>query len=367
LTDHPRAETLASFLEGTLPPPELARVAKHLRECPECRRVVSESARFEREEGEVARAEGAEGAERIGLERVGAETTARESAQSETGGFEHAESAAFERIDAKSAQFEGAASEPAQFERVELESARFERVEAESIPFERAKSESVGVQRVQHASAPRTRTVRWWWAAAAAIVALVTTSLLLRRDGDPRAQLIAAAPRDHRFVEARLFGFPWARLQLPTRGLASADADPAELKLRGAAGNVLASTAPQHARGVALLLIGHGAEAVVELEAATVAHPKDAAVWNDLAAARDASALSTGRRSLFASALAAANRALALDPQSPAALFNRALILEHLGRQADARAAYERYLAADGASSWAAEARERLAKLAAGP
>jgi len=268
LTGHPRAERLASFLEGRLAPGELAEVTSHLRDCQDCRTVVSESARFERAE------------------------------------------------------------------------------EADT------------------AAIPRMRAVRWWWAAAAAIVALVAASLLLRREVDPRQQLIAAAPSEHRLVEARLAGFPWARLQPPSRGSA-VDADPSDLKLRGAAGDVLASSeASHHARGTALLLIGRPAEAMPELESAIAAAPSDAAAWNDLAAARLAAAVEEARPSLLPPALAAAERSLSLAPRSPDALFNRALILDHLRRPAEARAAWTRFLAVDPYGPWSDEARGRLARLA---
>jgi tetratricopeptide (TPR) repeat protein len=264
LTEHPREERLASFLEGRLAPAELAEVTSHLRACADCRTVVSESARFSR-----------------------------------------AEEAA--------------------------------------------------------AAVARPRNVRWWWAAAAAIVALVAASLLLRREVDPREQLIAAAPRSHRVVEARLSGFPWARLQPPVRGT-SVDVDPADLKLRGAAGDVLASSeASHHARGTALLVIGRPSEAVPELEAAVIASPSDASAWNDLAAARLALSAAVGDSALLPPALAAAERALALAPRSPAALFNRALILEQLGDRSRSRTAWEAYLARDRESGWATEARSRLA------
>src|SRR5260221_4704991 len=91
--------------------------------------------------------------------------------------------------------------------------------------------------------------------------------------------------------------------------------------------------------------------------------PDDPKSWSDLAAAEYAAALAHGAASQIPVALADTDHALRIDPRMPEALFNRALILEHLGLIAQTRAAYERYLAADGTSAWASEARERLAKL----
>jgi CHAT domain-containing protein len=47
---HPGAQTMADFVDGTLPRNEIAVVAGHLSGCAECRTVVAETARFEREE-----------------------------------------------------------------------------------------------------------------------------------------------------------------------------------------------------------------------------------------------------------------------------------------------------------------------------
>src|ERR1044071_8263589 len=138
---HPGAQTMAAFFDGTLPAAEVATVASHLRECSECRTVVGETARFEREE---------------------------------------------------------------------------------------------------QAHARRSPLIsRAWWLAAAAIlaVAVIGVPLLrvqLTRTSDPIARLIEAAPRGHRLVQPRLAGFRWARLQSSARGTAAAD--PADLKLAGAAG-----------------------------------------------------------------------------------------------------------------------------------
>ena len=44
---HPEARTMVAFIEGRLPAEELAAVSEHLRGCPDCRTVVTETARFE--------------------------------------------------------------------------------------------------------------------------------------------------------------------------------------------------------------------------------------------------------------------------------------------------------------------------------
>jgi len=63
-------------------------------------------------------------------------------------------------------------------------------------------------------------------------------------------------------------------------------------------------------------------------------------------------------------ALAAAYRAVNLDPRSPEACFNLALVEERLFLVSHASAAWKRYLALDRTSPWAAEAHRHLGQLA---
>jgi len=134
---HPEIRTMVAFIEGRLPPGELAAVSGHLRDCRDCRTVVTETARFEREE--------------------------------------------------------------------------------------------------TRAASPSRRT-SWWLPLAAFLATVAITIPLVRwsmsRRISPIEQLIAAAPNEHRTVGARLSGFPWARLQAPSRG-GTASPDPADMKLVG--------------------------------------------------------------------------------------------------------------------------------------
>ncbi|MEA2338177.1 MAG: hypothetical protein QOE82_2184 [Thermoanaerobaculia bacterium] len=268
---HPKATTMAAFVDGVLAPDEIAEVAAHLRDCGDCRTVVAETARFEREE------------------------------------------------------------------------------EVRPVP---------------------AHGRRMWRLAAAAVFAAIAVLVpLLRwnanRHASPIANLIAVAPH-HRFIEARLSGFPWAQLQAPSRGTALPD--PSDLKLTGAAGDVLEKTAndrkteARHAAGVAYLLIDRKSDGIAALEQAANGS-NDAHVWSDLAAARYAVATQDERPSQFPLALADADHALRLDPKSPEALFNRALILERLGIRDQARKAWQAYLDVDTGSAWSVEARAHLRAL----
>ncbi|MBV8516408.1 MAG: CHAT domain-containing protein [Acidobacteria bacterium] len=210
-------------------------------------------------------------------------------------------------------------------------------------------------------------TNRWWLAVAAAamLALLVTVPYALQRRA-PLARIAALLPRDARPVEARLSGaFPWAPYRGPERG-PSTRRDTASMKLIGLAGelNETAERAPsadaQHAAGVAMLVVDDPSAAIARLRAAVEHAPNDPAIWSDLAAAQDAAATAQGHTSLFSEALASADRALRVNARFVPALFNRALILEHLGLANEAARAWQRYVDADPSSPWANEAREHL-------
>lgn len=212
---------------------------------------------------------------------------------------------------------------------------------------------------------------RWWMGAvAAAIVIAIIAFPMLRGRNDPIARLVALAPVSGRPVEPRLSGgFAWAPYHGPMRATDSAP-DTELLKLGGAAGDAIEraqrdrSQEAQRAAAVALVLIDRPSDAIDRLQAIAAQSPGDARAWNDLAAARYAAAAQLRRPSLLPEALAAADRALANDPQSAEALFNRALILERMSRADDAQKAWLRYLEIDSTSQWAKEARAHVRELA---
>src|SRR5207248_10394719 len=101
-------------------------------------------------------------------------------------------------------------------------------------------------------------------------------------------------------------------------------------------------------------------EAIASLQLAARAKANDATLWSDLAAAYLDAARRSGRAGDLRLALAAADRALQINPRLAEALFNRALMLEQLERREEAAAAWRQYLDADSTSGWAGEARDRL-------
>jgi len=222
----------------------------------------------------------------------------------------------------------------------------------------------------QHPAERATRSA-WWLAAAASLVTVVGIGLWRQgRTEDQRlpvASLVAAAaPLGYRPVQARLSGdFGWAEYHGPARSSTESQ-DPKLLKLKGAAGDVLqeaeASPTPdrKHAAAIAMLLLENPRGAIEALTKVTAERPNDARAWSDLAAAYDAAAMYYGRPKEELPAIAAADRAIRLDPKLAEAHFNRAVILEHMGITPEAREAWTKYLELDPSSDWAREARARL-------
>ena len=226
------------------------------------------------------------------------------------------------------------------------------------------------------ASVTRRRQV-WRWAipiAAAAAVLLVALQVYAPGPGvSPELQSIVAAAGAARPSAARLTGgFPYAA---PMTAVRSGE-QPRELSpdlriaLAQAEKNAAAGRTPArlHALGVGLILDGKHDAAIAALEDAAAQAPQDAAVLSDLAAAYLARARAVNRADDLARGLDAVERAVraarAQQENPPIeALFNRALLLEALSLRPQARDAWNEYLARDGQSPWAAEAREHQQQL----
>jgi CHAT domain-containing protein len=190
--------------------------------------------------------------------------------------------------------------------------------------------------------------------------ALMVVVLVACRGESPSARMHALAARSGRAVEARLAGFAWSPMRVQ-RG--SAPLDPARLELAGAAAAVIEKTPGSRDVGIGYLMIDRDADAVEALQQAAQQSPNDPKIWSDLAAARCTLAARGEKPYELPRALAAADHALRIDANLPDALFNRALIIEHLGITEAARRAWHRYLEADGTSKWADEALAHLGRL----
>lgn len=245
------------------------------------------------------------------------------------------------------------------------------RVLRETARFEREELESRGAAGAANL-VPMRRAPAWWMAVAAGLVIAIVGGYAIWqiRPRDPLRNLYAAAARvDYRPVEGRLHGMEFRPVAPTERSGSIDDETPATLRLRGAAGELLEKSAGSedasalHAAGVARLVTGNERQAVEHLEAATAKQTNNASYWSDLAAARLSQGKADGDPHSFALALAAADRALRIDPRLSDALFNRAVALNFLNFYSEAADAYRTYLEVDGQSLWAAEVRDRLRRL----
>lgn len=184
-------------------------------------------------------------------------------------------------------------------------------------------------------------------------------------------ELVAALDGEAaRAIEGRLAGgFAYAPRPSAERG-SGLEASP-EVRIAAARLDQIARRDPsavsQAALGVAYLALGDTERAVLQLERAVADEPANAFFQNDLAAAHLARYAATNRAEFLAQALNAVEATLALQPELPEAFFNKALIHEALGQREEAAAAWRAFLAVDGDSPWAGEARARLAALPARP
>lgn len=211
----------------------------------------------------------------------------------------------------------------------------------------------------QEHAAMRKRAI----AAAAAAVIFVAGMLAIHhvtQRGDSLSELrTVAAGLEQRPVEGRLAGF--AHRPFDTRRSVEASSQ-TTIALRAASEAV--PEMDLHARGVAALLSSQPATAVRLLRAATETAPTDATVWNDLAAANLALASDQHDPKRLVEALAAADRSLKLAPNFAPAAFNRAVALEHRGRNREAIMSYQRALATERSEEgWRIEINERVQRL----
>jgi CHAT domain-containing protein len=196
--------------------------------------------------------------------------------------------------------------------------------------------------------------------------------LTLMFDVGDRSKLadLAEAVGDDRTVEARLTGgFHYGHVRAPVRSGGSSVASSDDWTIFAAAGKIREDaqrdpSAPNlHALGVAHLVVGEYDEAVRAIEDAIAEDPEPPQYHSDLAAAYLARAKHLDRPDDLPRALGAAARAIQGNDKLIEARFNRALALEALFLDDQARQAWEDYLLRDSPSGWASEARDHLQKL----
>jgi hypothetical protein len=220
-------------------------------------------------------------------------------------------------------------------------------------------------------------------AAAALVLIVVRTAqpifLPSWLTGGPPIEALVAALDDQRVrpVEGRLMtwgGFAYKPAPSPTRGGGNDKLGRGwSLDVGIATANIekfAEGSSSAHARaalGVALIVDGDLDRAIAELEAAAKEqgiHP-DPSVNTNLSAAYLARARWFNHPEDWQKALAAADRAIAVEASVTEPWFNRALALEGLGQTERAAQAWADYVARDRDSGWTREAEERKKALSA--
>jgi tetratricopeptide (TPR) repeat protein len=236
------------------------------------------------------------------------------------------------------------------------------------------------VLRLEHEHTPKA-AIYWGWRGVVPLAAAAGLILFLGSYGlsvwrSPERQLdravtqLARAVGTERSIAARVSGgFEWGPPPVIVRGgdgaTLSFDAQQATLTIRRLATEHPSARA-LGAAGVASLIAGDVDDAISTLEAAAAHEAVDGRILADLSAAH----VERWRRSRApadaAAALDAAERALLRDPADPIAGFNQAMAVEALGMRDVAIARWRAYLDTESDPAWAAEARERLARLEEG-
>jgi tetratricopeptide (TPR) repeat protein len=172
------------------------------------------------------------------------------------------------------------------------------------------------------------------------------------------APLVAAVGAERLTVARPTGGFAYGPLRSPTRGGGEPDnlrLSSEAMRLRNAA-DEHADADHLHAAGVGALLLGHASVAIDLLDAAARSAPENASIESDRGAAYMTRFLGDHVKSDGTAALAALDKAISLDPSLKEARFNRAILLEHLDRPADALAAWDAYLSLAQEDGWHDEA-----------
>ena len=234
---------------------------------------------------------------------------------------------------------------------------------------------------------PKNFTWNYAWRLAASIAIISTFGFFAWKTwykGSLTEQGLATlqqAWRHERPLESRLSGFGYAPF-VQTRG---AGDSPKNSILREQAGSELRramietpNSSSQHALGTYYLHEQKFTEAIVQLEAALKAEPKNAQLHNDLGAAllelarqqkqtsersEKSDPQAPGSLKTFAQANEHFAQALQINPQFAEAIFNQSLSLQELGLINQSIESWQKYLQLDSRSEWANEARRKLSEL----
>lgn len=228
-----------------------------------------------------------------------------------------------------------------------------------------------GAAGLSSAESPK-RTLVWWpklaWASLAIFVILGSTLIYLQRmhdhDDDPN-DLLAQAYTEQRTIELRL---PSAKYAPPRVKRGSQDtiiARPASLMKAELLIKLNLQKDPHNPRwlqaeGRAELLEGKYAVAVETFRKALDADPMSSSLKSDQAIAYFERAESGGLNEDYGNSVELLGQVLEANPNNAVALFNRAIVYEHIHFYNESIGDFEQYLKLDPSGDWAGEAKRLL-------
>jgi len=235
-------------------------------------------------------------------------------------------------------------------------------------------------RRISGTTDPDLEPKRWWQRAGGARLAIAGVSLaalavvgswlavqryqIRQKEPASAERLLARAYTDKRTMELRMAGADYAPVRM-SRGTAVSFTNRPTSLLKAEA--LIAGQLESHpsdstwlqAQAQADLLEGKYDGAVEALRRALELDPHSPALLIDLATAYFQRGQQDDRKDDFGAAYEYLSRALVVLPDEPVALFNRAIVAEHLFLYQQALDDWDHYLRVDSGSRWSEEARNR--------
>lgn len=204
--------------------------------------------------------------------------------------------------------------------------------------------------------------LRVLWAGSLVTLLILVTKLSESTSGSPDREQLVRMVGTYRVSECRLTGgFPWA----PVHGKDRLEMVEDLRRAAGALDRSPAKRSPEVQGNLGLLaLLNSQYSLAIDLFARAASKAPGESPWlTDLSVAQFAAADAEGKPYLFLQALDTAQQALRLNPRSPEAIFNVAVVAERLHLTLTAQKAWEDFLDVETDPQWRQEAEQRLRKL----
>jgi CHAT domain-containing protein len=248
------------------------------------------------------------------------------------------------------------------------------RLAVQSRSFEMEAHQSTDTPKVGRPSSTILKVnFHWWrtiaWATASMAVLALAGSLIWLKTREPDVnELLAQAYTEQRTIELRMPGARYARMRAIRGPGRSSFSAPNELL--AAKPLIKRHLRKEHdaaswlqAEGWAELLEGEYGAAIQSFNRALEKKPSSAELMRDAATAYFERGEAEGLDSDYRTASQLLDQSLALTPDDPVGLFNRAIVNEHLYFYNNAINDWEHYLRIDSTSEWAVEAKRKLDNL----